>query len=76
MKVTHQNFEMTVANNDRHMQMIHAKKEDRAHRVLNRQRLRRAFTGFKEMTKILKEVKVNNETAALNIKFMKAKRAI
>jgi len=41
------------------MQMIDAKKEDRANRVLDRSRLRRANTAFKEMTKILKETRVN-----------------
>ena len=64
MEVTHQNFEMTVNNNARHMAMIHAKKEDRAGRVLDRSRLRRAFTCFKEMTKVLKEIRINLETTA------------
>jgi hypothetical protein len=75
MEVTHQNYEITVNNNARHMAMIHAKKEDRAGRVLDRSRLRRAFCGFKEMTKVLKECRINLETTAENIKFMKAKRA-
>lgn len=57
------------------MAMIVAKKEDRAFRVLDRSRLRRAMTGFKEMTKILKEIRINRETAMENIKYIKIKSA-